>query len=62
MQTLTPKPDADWSAMPTRHDPYAYGSNGSSADGRRPVLVLNDVTKTYPSNEPIFAAQRFVCA
>ena len=50
MQTLTPKPDADWSAMPARqHDPYAYGSNGGSADGRRPVLVLNDVTKTYPN-------------
>ena len=50
MQTLTPKPDADWSAMPPRqHDPYAYGSNGSRADGRRPVLILNDVTKTYPN-------------
>jgi cell division transport system ATP-binding protein len=50
MQTLTPKPDADWSDMPARqHDPYAYGSNGSHADGRRPVLVLNDVTKTYPN-------------
>jgi cell division transport system ATP-binding protein len=49
MQTLTPKPNADWSAMPARHDPYAYGSNGSPADGRRPVLVLNDVTKTYPN-------------
>jgi cell division transport system ATP-binding protein len=49
MQTLTPKPDVDWSPMPARHDPYAYGSNGHRADGRRPVLVLNDVTKTYPN-------------
>ncbi len=49
MQTLTPKPDLDSSVMPARHDPYAYGSNGRNTDSRRPVLVLNDVTKTYPN-------------
>ena len=50
MQTLTPKPDVDSSAMPGGRDPYnSYGSNGRSPDGRRPVLVLNDVTKTYPN-------------
>ena len=51
MQTLTPKPHSDPSNLPALHDPYAhaYGSNGRSPDGRRPVLVLNDVTKTYPN-------------
>ena len=49
MQTLTPRHDLDSSAMRATSDPYAYGSNGHSADGRRPVLVLNDVTKTYPN-------------
>ena len=49
MQTLTPKPDVDSSAMRVGGDPYAYGSNRRHVDGRRPVLVLNDVTKTYPN-------------
>jgi cell division transport system ATP-binding protein len=50
MQTLTPRPPVD-ATTPARHDPYAHaiGSNGRGADGRRPVLVLNDVTKTYPN-------------
>jgi cell division transport system ATP-binding protein len=51
MQTLTRKPHVDARTMPSLHDPYAhaYGSNGHTPDGRRPVLVLNDVTKTYPN-------------
>ena len=49
MQTLTPKRDLDSSPVRAGGDPYAYGSNGRHADGRRPVLVLNDVTKTYPN-------------
>jgi cell division transport system ATP-binding protein len=51
MQTLTPKPNVDTPALPAHHDPYAhaYRSNGQTPDGRRPVLVLNDVTKTYPN-------------
>jgi cell division transport system ATP-binding protein len=48
MQTLTPRSPVD-ARMAVRHDPYAYGANGQSADGRRPVLVLNDVTKAYPN-------------
>ena len=51
MHTLTPKSPPDSSALVVRHDPYAhaYSSNGHGPDGRRPVLVLNDVTKMYPN-------------
>ena len=49
MQTLTPRHDLASTAMRPGTDPYAIGSNGHRAEGRRPVLVLNDVTKTYPN-------------
>ncbi len=52
MQTLTPsgRPDLDSSADPGRPDEGVQATNGRSpATARRPVLVLNDVTKTYPN-------------
>src|ERR671921_2843041 len=49
MQTLTPKPHVDSLTVPAGHDLDEFGSNGHVRGSRRPVLVLNDVTKTYPN-------------